>query len=175
MRYLGALLLLPLLGLGAEEVAIEAETSAKLSAEEFDACLEAQQNHLKVFSEQAAAISQLSLERSEISREHQQHWDEVNPKLIGIGSAAMNPNTDQEFLIRTKLNTVRAAYLAAMNLLQWKNSELGDRAEINIEIEDAWQAIVHAGNQALQDCSPVLEFVAAGLDGTTGQPEPKAN
>ena len=176
MRYLGALLLFPVLGLGTEEVIVETETLTTLSAEEFDACLEAQREHVRIFAEQTEVSASLFKERIELIDEHQRHWEETSPKLIGVGSAAMNPTTDEdEFSVRLKLNTVRGAYRAAVSLLQSKTSEIIDRTAIGVEIEQAWRKIIDSGNQTLQVCAPVLEFVATGLDGTTGQREQETN
>ena len=176
MRCLGALLLFPVLGLGAEEVLVETDTLTTLSAEEFDACLEAQREHLRIFAEQTNVTASLFQERIDLIDEHQRHWEEASRKLIGVGSAAMNPTTDEdEFSVRLKLNTVRGAYRAAVGLLQSKTSEIIDRTAIGVKIEQAWQKMIDSGNQTFQACAPVLEFVATGLDGTTGQPEHETN
>ena len=105
----------------------------------------------------------------EATKDAEKQWQQRFPELITASSDAMNPNTDQNDIIRIKLNTVMLAYLAALNLLHSRNTLLARDSELDLKEQKAQQVSDKANSFAWQACRPVLAFVAEELEDSATQ------
>ena len=145
---------------------LQQHATATVTQRDMQLCLQAHRHQLR-------ALAALRDELQSISSAEQQSYErlaevrrQASPHLIPPGSRALHfTSSKNAAFLQSRLESTDLAYRAALQIVEAQQARLADTEDSLLREREVRQLTLKAGDLVQQACRPMLELVAAWLEG----------